>query len=50
MISSFSYGETLFIGGILLSASSIVTFIVGTLIFSYRRKKLKKEMLDEYGF
>lgn len=50
MAGNLSYGEMLLYSGIILCAVSVIALIVGTVIFASRRRLLRKEMIDEYGF
>ena len=49
-LNMLSYSQlTLIAGGILLVAG-IITLIAGTIVFSIKRKKVKTELIDKYGF
>ena len=49
-ISAFSYGEIIYYSGIALICISIVAIIAGVIGFSIKRKALKKQLTDKYGF
>ncbi len=49
-LSAFSYGQIMFYGGIGLIAFSAIALIVGLVIFTAKRKKLKQQLMDKYGF
>ncbi len=45
-----TYGEMLLYGGIALVAVGFMMLIVGSIVFSIKRKTLKKKLYDRYGF
>ena len=49
-LSAISYGQlTILAGGILLLIGSII-LVAGNILFSVKRKRVKKELTDKYGF
>ncbi len=49
-LSAFSYGQIVFFAGIALTCVSVLALIIGTIAFSIKRKALKKQLTDKYGF
>lgn len=49
-LSVYSYGEIMFYGGIILMVVSIIAIITGIIGFSVKRKHVKKQLTDKYGF
>lgn len=49
-MGTLSYGQIVLYTGIALSGLGITSFIVGMAVFSEKRKKLKKQLMDKYGF
>ncbi len=45
-----SYGEMLFYGGLTLSGVSLLLLIIFSIFFGVKRKSLKKQLYDKYGF
>ena len=45
-----SYGQTLFYSGICLAIVGILSACICNTLFSIRRRKIKKELTDKYGF
>ncbi len=50
MINEMTYGEWLFYGGLICVISGVIFLIVGSIIYKVKRKRLKKQLMDEYGF
>lgn len=46
----FTYGQMLMYGGIGLCVFSGGMLIAGTIVFTGKRKKLRKKLYDRYGF
>ncbi len=49
-LSVYSYGEIMFYGGIILVTVSAMAIIIGTIFFSVKRRNLKRQLTDKYGF
>ena len=49
-MSVLSYGQIIFYIGIGLAIAGIVAVILSNILFSAKRKKIKKELTDKYGF
>lgn len=49
-VGMFSYGQIVFYSGIALICISAVALIIGSIVFSVKRKGLKKQLTDKYGF
>lgn len=50
MINQMTYGEWLFYGGLACVFAGAFFLIVGSIIYKVKRKNLKKQLMDEYGF
>ena len=49
-LSVLSYGQTVFYTGIVLVGLSVTLLLLGTVYFYLKRKKIKKQLMDKYGF
>lgn len=49
-IGTLSYGHMVLYTGIALAGLSVTAMIVGMAVFSSKRKRMKKQLIDKYGF
>lgn len=49
-MNMLSYGQLTLIAGGILIAVGVITLIAGTIVFSVKRKEIKTELIDKYGF
>lgn len=49
-LGAFSYGQIIFYAGIVLISVSVLALIIGNTAFSIKRKAIKKQLTDKYGF
>ncbi len=49
-MNTMTYGQTVFYTGIALIGASSIAFIIGMACFAIKRKALKKQLMDKYGF
>lgn len=45
-----TFGQTIFCIGICLVAAGIMSVILGNILLSVKRRKIKKKLTDKYGF
>ncbi len=45
-----SFGQTIFNVGIGLAGSGLLLLVISNVFFAIRRKQIKKELTDKYGF
>lgn len=49
-LSALTYGQIVFYAGIILVAVGVIAISIGLIIFAGKRKRLKKQLVDKYGF
>ena len=49
-LASMSYGQIVYYSGIILIGVSVLALIIGLIGFSIKRKVLKAQLTDKYGF
>ena len=49
-LSGVSYGQLIYYAGVILAVISGFALIIGIMVFSIKRKALKKQLTDKYGF
>ncbi len=49
-LSALSYGQIVFYSGAALITAGVVAIVIGLIVFSGKRKALKKQLMDKYGF
>lgn len=49
-LNGMSYGQIVYYSGIILIGLSIVALIIGVIAFAIKRKTLKAQLTDKYGF
>ncbi|MCR5235337.1 MAG: hypothetical protein K6E53_15750 [Lachnospiraceae bacterium] len=49
-LSTSSYGQIILATGIILLTFGIIMFVVGLVFFALKRRSVKKELTDKYGF
>ena len=49
-MEALSYGQIVLYTGVTLITIAIAAIVIGAVAFSAKRKSLKKQLMDKYGF